>query len=70
MCVCFGFLFVFLFVCVLCFLCVWSLGFFLCFLVVFSILGCIFTGFATYPASINIIVNIRMLINPKNAGRT
>ena len=29
--------------------------------------GCVFTGFATYPASINIQVNIGMLINPKNA---
>ena len=59
------------FVCVLvvwvfCFSCLFL---FLCFFV-FDFLGCGFTGFATYPASLNIVVYIRILINPKDAGRT
>ena len=46
------------------FFCFFSIWWFLVFF------GCVFTGFATYPASIQIIVNIRMLRSPKNAGRT
>ena len=40
---------------------------FLFLLVVFW--GVFFTGSATYPASIGIILNIRPFINPSSAGR-
>ena len=42
--------------------------FLFCFLVICSIFGSFFTGFATCLASMNLIIDIRMLINPKTQG--